>query len=298
MPRREGPKAEAAVAKARESRWRYLLRNPEFRAELNELRRHYREVGENYKWGHLLRDGTILKETWEAYDKRNAFREKWELYVPDELLYPYYNIPDISPQTVEPFESFLERKDGDFIGSAVSAVDPWDVYGWGEYGGPPRTDPGPGPGRFLEIEVDLSYPDDVILSVISEELRKARRTHPRSRQRQRFDKTDFYLNVYDLAEKGETFRAIAKSLESHVSTVKSAYLAAYRNIYGVKPKPSKRTLPMDTFDWENLDDVEHFRTCRDCKKAKTADEMCPPLRLHVTQEHRGQRESTGHDTRR
>lgn len=297
MPRREGPKAEAAAAKARESRWRYLLRNREFRAELNELRRHYIDVGEKYKWGLLLPDGTILKETWEAYDKRNAFREKWELYVPDELLYPYYNIPDISPQTVEPFESFLERKDGDFIGSAVSAVDPWDVYGWGEYGGPPRTDPGPGPGLFLEITVDLRYPRDLLMSLIELELRKAQ-DRPRPQQRRRLDKVDFYLKAYDLSEKGETFKAIAKSLKRPVSTVKSAYVAAYKQIYGVKIKHSKKTLPRDTFDWENLDPEEHFKTCRACQKAKTADEMCPPLRLYVTQEHGGQRESTGHDTRR
>ena len=287
MPRRKGPEAQAIAAKARESRWRCLLRNPDFRAELNELRRLYREGG-----GCGGYNGA----------KHRDILEKWELGdIPSQIAFSWsrdYLIEDLSSETVELYESLLERVDGDFIRSAVSADDPWNIYGFGEYGPSPRTDPGPGPGRFLEIEVDLSYPDDVILSLISEELRKARRTHPRSRQRQRFDKTDFYLNVYDLAEKGETFRAIAKSLESHVSTVKSAYLAAYRNIYGVKPKPSKRTLPMDTFDWENLDDVEHFRTCRDCKKAKTADEMCPPLRLHVTQEHRGQRESTGYDTRR
>jgi len=278
MPPRKGPEAEAIAVKVRESKWRYLLRYPDFRAELNELRRHYREGG--------------------GYSQEEMdFLDKWELYsIPSEILQPYlrnYLTEDLCLETIERYESFFQLKEGDFIGGPVSAGDPWDIHDWID---PPF--PGSRPGVFLEIMVDLRNPDDVILSLISEELDKARRTHPRSQQRQRLDKTDFYLKVYDLAEKGETFRAIAKSLESHVSTVKSAYLAAYRNIYGVKPKPSKRTLPMDTFDWENLDDVEHFRTCRDCKKAKTADEMCPPLRLHVTQEHRGQRESTGYDTRR
>jgi hypothetical protein len=37
MPRRRGPEAELAVNKARESQWRYLLRNPAFRNDINEL---------------------------------------------------------------------------------------------------------------------------------------------------------------------------------------------------------------------------------------------------------------------
>ena len=37
MPRRRGPEAERAANKARESQWRYLLRNPAFRDDINEL---------------------------------------------------------------------------------------------------------------------------------------------------------------------------------------------------------------------------------------------------------------------
>src|SRR4030095_13081452 len=37
MPRRRGPEAERAANKARESQWRYLLRNPDFRHDINEL---------------------------------------------------------------------------------------------------------------------------------------------------------------------------------------------------------------------------------------------------------------------
>src|SRR5262245_1237350 len=39
MPRRKGVRAAAAADQQRYARWRYLLRNPEFRADLNLLKR-------------------------------------------------------------------------------------------------------------------------------------------------------------------------------------------------------------------------------------------------------------------
>lgn len=275
MPPRKGPEAEAIAAKVRESRWRYLLRYPDFRAELNELRRHYREGG-----GYSA--------------KHRDFWEKWELEIPSQIVYPWsrnYLIEDLSSETVELYESLLERVDRDFLGSAVSADDPYNIYGWGEYGPPPRTDPGPGPGRFLEIEVDLSYPDDVILSLINEELRKARQEHTRSRQRQRPDKVDFYLKIYDLAERGDTFGVIAKALKKRVSTVKSAFLTARRNIFGSAAAPTKKSVPLADFN-----KYRHFDQCSVCKAAERFEEMCPAARLYTLQDHESQRDVTGHDT--
>src|SRR5438128_11873407 len=37
VSRRKGREAESAAIKAREARWRYLLRHPEFRADLREV---------------------------------------------------------------------------------------------------------------------------------------------------------------------------------------------------------------------------------------------------------------------
>ena len=291
MPRRKGPEAETDAAKARESRWRYLLRNPKFREELNELRRYYREgIGRP----------TYDLETTETRPKREALNEKWELIgIPNEIRHPYWNLPDLSPQSIELYESYFEREAAESsIGDIVSAGDPWEMYGWGEYGGITYPDPGPGPGLFLELRVDLRHPLDLLISLINQELSKAIQKRPRPRRRRRLDKVDFYLKVYDLAEKGKTFRGIAKTLKRPDSTVKSAYATACKNIYGLNAKPSKKPLPMATFDWKNFDPEAHFKKCRECKTAKTPDAMCPPLRLYVKQDQQGQRVITGYDTRR
>jgi len=277
MPRREGPKAEAAAAKAMESRWRYLLRNPEFRADLNERRRH---------------SGLGLSAP--AIDEKGSeFLFKWDLLgLPSNILKP--DFPNLGPKTIKYYEPYFQFP----IRNPVSAIDLFDAYpdrivctcDVEDLGSPP-------PGVLLEILVDLRNPRDLLMSLIEQELRKAQK-RPRPRKRRHLDKVDSYLKVYDLAERGETFRAIAKTLKRPISTVKSAYLTAYKNIYGVSAKRTKKTLSKDTFDWKTFDSKEHYKTCHTCQKATISDEMCPPLRLHVTQEHRGQRASTGYDTLR
>ena len=108
MPRREGPKAEAAAKKARESRWRYLLRNPEFRAELNELRRS-KGRGRGKVFNEPLTD----------------FLVKWDLlWVPSEILDSESGIPDLGPVTIEVYEPFFQFP----IRKPVTAIDLFDAY--------------------------------------------------------------------------------------------------------------------------------------------------------------------------
>jgi len=272
MPHRKGPKAEADAAKARESRWRYLLRHPEFRAALNELRRHYRDGG---GYGQEEKD----------------FLDKWELYCIPEILQPYlrnYLTEDLCLETIERYESFFQLKDGDFIGCPVLAGDPWDIHEWND---PPF--PGSRPGVFLEILVDLRYPLDLLVTLIEQEIRTARQKSTRPRQRRRLDKLEPYLKVYDLAEKGESYGAIAKTLKRRVSTVKSAYLAASRNIFGTAKMPRKRALSLASFDPN-----AHVQRCPTCQRAQKFEEMCAQSRLYAGQETKGQREPTGHDVTR
>ncbi len=273
MPRRKGPEAENEALKDREVRWKYLLRHPEFRAGLNELRRHYREGG-----------GYSQKEM--------DFLDKWELYsIPGEILQPYLRnslTEDLCLETIERYESFFQRRDGDFIGCPVLAGDPWDIHDWID---PPF--PGSRPGVFLEIRVDLRYPLDLLVTLIEQEIRTARQKSTRPRQRRRLDKLEPYLKVYDLAEKGESYGAIAKALKRRVSTVKSAYLAASRNIFGTAKMPRKRALPLASFDPN-----AHVQRCPTCQRAQKFEEMCAQSRLYAGQETKGQRESTGYDTLR
>ncbi len=273
MPRRKGSEAENEALKNREVRWRYLLRHPEFRAGLNELRRHYRDGG-----------GYSQKE--------KNFGDKWELYsIPGEILQPYhrnYLTEDLCLEAIERYESFFQHNDRDFIGCPVSAGDPWDIHDWID---PPF--PGSRPGVFLEIMVDLRYPLDLLVTLIEQEIRTALHKRTRPRQRRRLDKVETYLKVYDLAEKGESYGAIAKALKRRVSTVKSAYLAASRNIFGSAKMPRKRALPL-----ASLDPDTHVQRCPTCQRAQNFEEMCAQARLYTGQETKGQRALTGLDVTR
>jgi hypothetical protein len=86
--------------------------------------------------------------------------------------------------------------------------------------------------------------------------------------------------------KGEKFTAIARAVGRPVATVKSAFAAANREIFGVSPgKPSKKTAPLVGFDPER-----HFKDCRTCKGAQSVEEFCPAARAYTQQDYVGQRD--------
>src|SRR5262249_2921216 len=101
-------------------------------------------------------------------------------------------------------------------------------------------------------------------------------------KRHRADKADFEIAVYDRVMKGELFRAIALKLRRPVSSVKSAYLAACRNIYGSGPPRRKRDMRQEGFD-----PGDHSRTCRVCRVATGVDDMCAAARAYTNQDYRG-----------
>ncbi len=144
----------------------------------------------------------------------------------------------------------------------------------------------------------MNYPLDLLLSLIEAQIREAIefrrslvREPPRPYKRRRPDKADFYLKVYDLAEKGETFGAIAKALKRRTSTVKSAFLAARRNIFGSMTAPSKKQLPLVGFDKDHL-----IPQCPTCRTAQRFEDMCPQARRYALQDYVAQREWIGLDT--
>ena len=146
--------------------------------------------------------------------------------------------------------------------------------------------------RFLHLIVDLEQPADVLLPLFQEELRQ--QTEKRSRRRRRLDKADFYLEVYDRAKEGATFVEIASELDRKPKTVISAYLTASSNIFGPAPAPKKARLSLAYFD----PSTHSVSSCATCRNAKTAEEMCNDVRQYVSQDHKAQREITGHDTTR
>src|SRR5262249_19248729 len=107
----------------------------------------------------------------------------------------------------------------------------------------------PDHGR-LTLEIDLSYPVDVLVELVKELIQKAQGEHPR---RRRPDKADFYLSVYDRVVKGEKFDDIAAIMGKPVSTIKSAWAMASYNIFGPEA-PSRKTLMRGAFNSET-----HFK---------------------------------------
>ena len=320
MPRRTAQQAQKAAIKEIIARTRFLVRDPVFLRDLMKVRQRYK--------------------TDPAMESYFEFLNEWDLqWFPLQLM----TAGDDLLGTVEGYEAALAKamiagmdsprvQDHFIFRPPVVASCPYETYAVdlveenldelvkeGSFK-PNVPDYIPGPGKVLDLRVDLSYPQDVLEARIKVELSKAmknRRNYqrkslfPPAPQRRRLDKVNFYLRVFDLAEKGETFGKIAKALNRRVSTVKSVFLAVRRNIFGFRPvfqtttssgaiaspengsAPSKQELPLADFD-----PAKHISQCSVCKKAQTFKGMCIRTRMYALQEHGSQRELTGLDTRR
>jgi hypothetical protein len=147
MTRRRGTEVWKVAEKIRETRWRYLLRNPEFQKDLHARRQW---DGDSY-----LPD---LQSKWNL-DDIFEWGEAWRLQD--------CTLPDLRPETVEQYEalfqSFRTRP-------PVESSDP--AYSFdGDYD---YVLPGHQPGRFLDLRVDLHYPLDVLMPLIEDELHLAK----------------------------------------------------------------------------------------------------------------------------
>ena len=204
-----------------------------------------------------------------------------------------HDAPDLTSQNMERFEALYDPEE---------SYEPVSVI-YDEDGDTYLDAHMLGDRRKLFLEVDLRYPRDVLIALIDEQLRKTlgeRKVTPRDGQkkRSRLDKVDSYLKVYDLAEAGETFTQISRTVSKPVSSVKSVYLAARRNIFveipagaGIPPTeaPSKRHAPRAEFDdARNIED--HVSKCAVCRKAERFEDMCPQARAFVDQDSASQRE--------
>lgn len=279
MGRRKDSKAVAETAQY--ARWRYLLRNPEFRADINDLRRLSQAHDSESLAQRVLKERKLLTQ-WKLF------------YIPQAIRLPkapgVTPLPELTTETVPDYEKLFEPP------FDLSPIGPLVSSGWGETGEEDSwRDLADG---LLRFTVDLNYPDELILSLIQVELRSQRECRaltsehrPKPYRRLRVDKADFQLTAYDLAKGGETFGAIAKALEIRPSTAKSAYAVAARNIFFPAKAPSKREVVLSDFDPHT-----HMQKCTVCRAAQRAEDFCPPVRRWVGLDERGQREITGLDT--
>jgi hypothetical protein len=187
MPRRTVPEAEATAERERRARWQYLLRHPEFRAELREVMRLHHQVEGG--------QATPLEYA-EAGLKLGQLESKWELgRIPREILYPGLfsrHVPELTPENLDFYESLFDSDDlRPLIYPPVSS-------GWGERYGSDEEDWANLRKGMLLISVDVNYPLDLLLSLIEAQIREAIefrrslvREPPRPYKRRRSDKADF-----------------------------------------------------------------------------------------------------------
>jgi len=278
MPRKKGADAETETQRAQEARLRYLSRNPEFCRAIECLIKRRNALpgkSEELSSERVKALGPFLAEL-ERVAKE--WRVPWVLL--SQLSWaewhkhrnPKESIPAASLFFDSPVTAWTETL-SPFVSSTLGIVPP----------GPTPED-----SRYLNLRVDLDHPVHTLLPLIEKELGRHSREHPRGRRRPK--QVDFYLRVFDLAEAGETFRTISITLKRRPSTVKSAFLAARRNIFGSAPAPSKKALPIANFDRDI-----HIQKCSVCTKAEKFEEMCLQARRYALQDHKSQRELTRHD---
>ena len=94
MPRKKAPEGAADAEQLKRARWRFLLRNPEFRAEFNELGEAWKDPR---RFAGTAKPPSLL---------RDQFQKKWGLFLPSELYYSS-TLPDLTPATLAHYETFL-----------------------------------------------------------------------------------------------------------------------------------------------------------------------------------------------
>jgi len=131
-------------------------------------------------------------------------------------------------------------------------------------------------GKKLTLELNLTFPRDVLEELVRLNLEQVFKRKKDSNERQRWDKIDFQLKVFDLHEKGVTFPLIRTQFNERprLSTVKSAFLSIYRKINSIDTSPSTSSEPHDP------------AKCPQCNKAETFDQMCDQAKTFAKQDYK------------
>jgi hypothetical protein len=243
--RGKAAKAWAVAGATKDARWRYAIRHPEFMTDLRRLSQLYRRQSKRYM---------------EVY---SSVLKKWRFHFIEEQI--FLMLPHLPNDRQARIELLEGHSDGVMAFPAFAH----------------HTDD---KGALL-LEVDLNCPIDGLLPLIQEELREAKALYTEGTpRRRRPDKTDFQISVFDLADQNKSFPEIARALKRHVSTVKSAYLVAHRNIFGIDPANTRaRSI-------EDLDPHSHTDSCPTCRKAQTFDELCMKAKRYAHMDYKSQRE--------
>jgi hypothetical protein len=261
MARKNATQAKAELESDKKARIRYLLRNPSFQREFNELRSRVRRIGD------------FLKQLSEVA----AFESRWgiECIACHPALYQRPDDRVLDSSTVPHFEKILTS-------------DLYQVKLIGDIGSFTAD------GRlWLHIDLNSNRTVDSVLAVVEQEIR---RSFPKRKKRKRLDSVNFNLAVFDLVIQRKTFYEIKKILGKPISTVKSAFLAATREIFGEPKFKRDKSIYFSPMDNPST----HLDTCEVCKRAmadvKGVGDFCPEFLAFVNQDYVPQREMTSYDT--
>jgi hypothetical protein len=248
LPRRKSAEAQAATRRAVAARWRYTIRNPRFREEIEAL--------------HVLK---APARSDEFHAECHRVSRAWRAPITAVYVWAEWGWPD----DIAELDAFADNPVLFDLPVALKYESLPDDSGNNLPVGPARVllrD-----GHVVELHVDLNFPVDDLLPLIEKELRALARGLRRPKRRP--DRADLQLRVFDLAASDLQFSRIARKLGEPESTVKSAFLSARRHVYGADA-PSKRDLPLRTSAAAGFDPATHVPKCARCRNAKTVETMC------------------------
>jgi hypothetical protein len=261
MPRKRVKQVETELESLLIARIRYLLRNPSFQREFNDLR-------------------TAISTTNDLVQQLAAlgqFEDRWGVY--SLIKHPkLFQRPDgllLSISTIPHFEKILtsDVRSGRLIGE-VSSFREQDIL-------------------CICIDMTTQLAVDSVLALVEDEIRQ---NYPKRHGRKRFDTVEFHLSVFDLAIQRKTFAEISSELDSPISTIKSAFRVCTRKIFGESKSKKDKTI----HGHDMTSPTTHLEHCDVCKKAsvtaKSLNDYCPEFQAYVDQDYVPQREKTGYDT--
>jgi hypothetical protein len=242
---------------ANRQRWRILIRTQKFWDDLAILNDKLLlwidcDLADREKFGAISG-----KKMFQYNELKTDKENRWEITIPDwAVLFSMGNSP--SKATMEILDSLYgeEQLEKPMPFPAVRVIR-WNAA-----------------SEFVDLKLDLTKPLDVLIDAVQTAIKPML---PSSNKRNRTDKADFEIDVFDLVQFEKlTFSQISRKLRKPFSTIKSAYVAAAKKIGIVLP---------DTIG-ASVDDPGPIYKCNDqrCRIAETPDDFCAVHKAWIDQD--------------
>ncbi len=293
MGRKNAKEALQDFQRADYDRWRLLVRNEEFRKDVDQYLTHYKNLK---SWVNRHEPFWSSKSLRKLDALHFRYLGKWRVHRLPDLTLRRDSDREITCEVLERWYQAARKDKSDF---SISAA-PVSILG---------SRPGGGFKSIIEISVDCSLTLDQLIPLIHHELRNS---YFCGHDRKKPPRLKFQLEVFDLmtkrtSGKQATYKEVAEKLGKRPSTIRDAYLSVRRKIATldiqnefldslarpILKNPKLRHL----LDPENLPDaVEDISNCTDCAETYTnSGELCAKHKPLLRKEKSAWRERTGLD---